>query len=268
MDTFNYKLGIIGLGHMGFAIAKGSVQAGVLKSQDICCYSPDQEAKHKAHECGFHMFRNSFELCEHSQISLLAVRPNVVDSVLEEVKEAHINCLASVAAGVTINHIKAFVPDTPVIRIMPNTPLELGQGASALAKSEDCLIFDFDFVLSLFDNMGVARETEESLIDQMVAVNGSTPAYVYYMVDCLVKDAVNRGMNEKDARDLIVQTFIGSAEMLFENPETPCETLVNAVATPGGATIEAIESFNRDKLPEILHRANELCIKKAEELGN
>ncbi|MCF0103773.1 MAG: pyrroline-5-carboxylate reductase [Eggerthellaceae bacterium] len=262
------KLGIIGLGHMGFAIAKGAVEADVLKAENICCFSPGDYAKQRAAENGFCMMKNASEVCDNSQIVLLAVRPNVVDSVLEEIKNVQVHCLASVAAGISIAHIKEFLPATPVIRIMPNIPLELSEGASALAKSENCSAEDFYFVFELFYKMGIACKVEEKFINQMVAVNGSTPAYVYYIVDCLVKDAVSRGMAEADARKLVVQTVIGSAKMLVEKPDTSCESFVTAVATPGGATIEAIESFNRDNLPEILHRANKLCIKKAEELGS
>ena len=115
--------------------------------------------------------------------------------------------------------------------------------------------------------MGVARTIPEDKINATIAIHGSVPAYVYYFTQCIVNDAVARGIDEDSARALLVETIIGSGGLMKENATTSLDELINEVATKGGTTIEAINELKKQNLEKVLHEADEKCIKRAEELS-
>ena len=190
-----------------------------------------------------------------------------VTSHLEELKDASIHTLLSIVTGVSIQYLQSKLNNVPVIRAMPNVPLQINEGATALCKSENCRADEYDYVFQMFNTMGVTRTIDESHMDEIVSVSGSVPAYVYYFIECLVKDAAARGLDELDMRDLVVQTFIGSAAMLKQNRRIPISDFIDEVCSKGGTTIEAIGEMKKQNIDEIIHTANEACIKRAHELG-
>ena len=121
--------------------------------------------------------------------------------------------------------------------------------------------------MDLFRTMGKACEITEDHMCDIIAVNGSTPAYFYYLVECLLEDAVRRGIDEADARELIVQTMIGSGKMLMADKNKPISTFVNEVCSKGGTTIEAINVMKAAGFNRIIQDADTACIHRAEELG-
>jgi pyrroline-5-carboxylate reductase len=137
-----------------------------------------------------------------------------------------------------------------------------------MCKSEECRADEYDFVFQLFNSMGVTRTVPEAQINASVAVHGSTPAYVYYFAECLINDAVARGMDEEAARALIVQTIIGAGSLLQSDSRRPISSFIDEVCSKGGTTIEAIQSLKENGLADILHTASEKCIQRAEELGD
>ncbi len=263
-----YELGFIGLGHMGLAIARGAVISGHVDRFQIAVYDPAENMKTVCKQEGFALLSSEKELAESCHITLLAVTPQIADKVLENLKGADIDCIMSIITGVTIEHIQNILgSDVPVIRGMPNTPLQINKGATALCRSKNTLADDYDFVYGMFDSMGVTQSVPEDRMTEAVILNGSTPAYFFYMAECMVKDAVDRGISEESARALIVQTMIGSGELMSQKKRTPISELVDEVCSKGGTTIEAISSMKEDNLEKIIKKANDACIKRAEELG-
>ncbi len=262
-----YMLGIIGLGHMGLAIAKGAVRKEYLERYEIGVYDPSEHAKKDAMREGFAYLPDCQELVRQSHIVLIAVRPQQIETILTQLENEKIDVVLSIVTGVSIHHLQERLHQTPIIRAMPNTPLQINEGATALCRSENCLADDYDFVFQLFSSMGVTRTISEDHMEDIVAVHGSTPAYVYYFVECILKDAVNRGIDEDDARALLVQTVIGAGKLLASQNDKSLQAFIDEVCSEGGTTIEAITELKNQQMDHIIHDANERCIKRAKKLG-
>ena len=157
--------------------------------------------------------------------------------------------------------------DTPVVRVMPNTPLMLGEGAAQLVKNAAATQEQLDAVRALFDTMGAtAVFDEESMLNEVIPYAGSAPAYIYAFADAMVRSAVQHGVPEADALRMFCQTMIGSAKMLLRGDRTPAE-LIGAVCSPGGTTVEAMKVLESRGLYDILAEACDNCIARAYELG-
>lgn len=265
--TRKYTLGIIGFGHMGTAIGRGAVRNDYIERYKIAVYDHSEHAKKDANIEDFAYLNNVKDLVENSHIVLLAITPQQVEGVLEGIKDFDINTVLSVVTGVSISHLQERLHGVPIIRAMPNTPLQIGEGATALCMSDNCKADDYDFIFQLFSSMGVTRTVKENQMEDIVAVHGSTPAYVYYFIQCILKDAVARGIDEDTARALLVQTVIGSGKLLQNNSNKSIDEFIDEVCSKGGTTIEAITSFREANMDKIIHEADEKCIQRAKELG-
>lgn len=262
-----YLLGFIGCGHMGMAIARGAVMKEYIERYQLCIYDPSEEVRKTCQKENFIVMNSAREVAEASHITMLAVRPQQLEEVLEQIEGADLCNLLSIVTGVSIEYLQKRLNNVPVIRAMPNTPLQINEGATALCMSENCKADEYDFVFQMFNSMGVTRTIPESRMNDVVTVSGSTPAYVYYFIECLVNDAKARGMDELDVRDLAVQTFIGSAMLLKQNRKTPISDFIDEVCSKGGTTIEAIGEMRKQNIEKIIHDANEACIERAKQLG-
>lgn len=262
-----YTLGIIGLGHMGGAIAKGAVAKEYIERYKIAVYDHSEHARRECLIEGYTNFESLHDLVENSHIILIAVTPQQIENVLDKLKYETMDVVLSIVTGVSIAYLQARLHNTPVIRAMPNTPLQIGEGSTALCMSSNCKADDYDFIFQLFSSMGVTRTIPEEKMNDIVTVHGSIPAYVYYFVECILNDAKNRGIDDLDARALLVQTFVGAAGLLKQHPEKDISDFISEVCSEGGTTIEAIKVLKEKHLDDIIHEANEKCIHRASQLG-
>ena len=264
-ETIMKKLGILGLGHMGMAIAKGALT--ILPADAIAVYGHGEEKMKTAASLGLCIAESGADLCQKAHMVIIAVRPQNIPDLLQELEDTAPECLLTVAAGIPIRRFTDVFGEIPVIRAMPNTPLQYQSGATALCHNEACRADDFKMAMDLFSAMGCAYEITEDHMCDIIAVNGSTPAYFYYLIECLLEDAKRRGIDEHAARDLLIQTMIGSGIILKNNPDKPVGQFVDAVCSKGGTTIEAIQVLKDGRFEELIRRADDACIKRAEELG-
>ena len=262
-----YRLGFIGCGHMGMSIARGALNRGLLKTEEIAVFDPSETIRKNCAELGFAVCGSEAELAETAHVVLLAVTPQVVDSVLPKLSGLDIDCLLSIVAALSMQHIRDLAGDIPVIRVMPNTPLMVSCGATALCHTDDVSAEDLAFVRSMFEALGVVRDIPESQMNNIIAVHGSTPAYFYYFLNSILKDVIRRGVDPETARTLLVQTMIGSGKLLAAEPDKPLEDFVASVCSKGGTTIEAIRVFEAEDLDSMVERADEKCINRAIELS-
>ena len=154
----------------------------------------------------------------------------------------------------------------PVVRAMPNTPLLLGKGATALCKASNVTDQVFHMVLDIFAASGDVAVLTEDKMNTVIAVNGSSPAYIYLFAKAIVDWAAAQNIENKTALELICKTLEGSAEMLRSSGNTPDE-LIKMVSSPGGTTLKAMEALKKHGFYEGLWDAMDQCTKRAEELG-
>ena len=263
-----YVLGFIGCGHMGLAIARGCVQSEYLDRWQILVHEHKETNIQQCKGERFSIAKDELEVAENAHIVIIAVNPTQAESVLKKLAKVKPDCILSIVTGLSIAHIQEVVgKDVPVIRAMPNTPLQIKQGSTALCMSDNCKADDYDFIFQMFKEMGIAKTIPENQMNAIVAVHGSVPAYVYYFIECILQDAVDRGIDEDSARALLVQTVIGSGMLLANNQDKSISEFVDEVASKGGTTIEAIKELKKQDLARIVHEANEKCVQRAEELS-
>ncbi|MBR5486338.1 MAG: pyrroline-5-carboxylate reductase [Oscillospiraceae bacterium] len=266
---FKYKFGVIGAGNMGMAITNGIVGGKIMTPQEIGIYVHSPEKVPAFEEKGFAVCKSSAEAYKNSQFVLLGVKPQIVSEVLDEISTQSYDgqIIISIVAGVSIKHIQScFKDDVKVIRVMPNTPLLIGKGASAFSRSNNVSDDEFEQVINIFSLMGSTEVIDESLMNEIIPVNGSSPAFVYYIINCMLESSVKNGIDPAVAQKLICDTFIGAANMITQT-DTPIPQLIKNVCSPGGTTLEAIKVFDEHNLGLIFDEAFEKCIKRAYEIG-
>ncbi len=262
------KIGFIGAGNMATAIIKGLIaQNG--NACFINAYDVSNEKLSEIAALGVNALGSSEEIVNKSDIIVLAVKPQNYPEVLDSLKGV-VNTgktFVSIAAGISIGYVqKALECDCPVVRVMPNTPLLLKKGASALCPSENISNEDRQIVYDMFAGSGVCEYITEEHMNEIIAVNGSSPAYIYLFAKAMADYAVSVGIEYDKAMNLICATLEGSAAMLRESGDSP-ETLIQKVSSKGGTTIEALNKLNERGFAEAIKEAMQACTKRAEELG-
>lgn len=260
------SIGFIGAGNMATAIINGLTKNNNIKllAFDIDSSKLDNLKTNGVAPCG-----NAGELVLKSDIIFLCVKPQDFANILEQIKLSFSveKLIVSIAAGITMNYIeKSLLPGTKIVRVMPNTPLMMGCGASALCKNSNASNEDLDDICSIFSGLGEIAIIDESKINAVTSVNGSSPAYVYLFVKAMLSSAVEQGIDYDTALKLVVKTIEGSCLMLKNSGKTPDE-LISMVASKGGTTIKALETLREYKFEEAIGNAMKNCERRAEELS-
>lgn len=268
MEMKNYLFGFIGTGNMGGALAKA-----VSKSTKEILLADRSEEKaeslSKELNCDF---GSNFQVAENCKYIFLGVKPQMMSDMLKSIADILKNrtddfVLITMAAGLTIETINEMVQgDYKVIRIMPNTPVEVGLGEILYCKSNNTTK---DLLTAFLKNMryaGNLTEISENLMDAGCSVSGCGPAFVYMFIKGLAKGGIKCGIDPKTALTLAAQTVLGSAKLLMESGKDP-DILKENVCSPGGSTIEGVKSLENDKLEDIILKAVKASYKRNIELG-
>ncbi len=263
------KIGFIGAGNMATAIIKGlTAQNGTVENLGV--FDTDSEKCEIMRQAGVQVYPSSAELVRQCDITVLAVKPQNYAEVLAAVKEqADKNkTFVSIAAGISIAYVRnALGCDCPVVRVMPNTPLLLKKGASALCPSDNISEEDKKLVYKMFAGSGVCEYIPEEHMNEIISVNGSSPAYIYLFAKTMAEYAEGCGIDYDQAMNLICATLEGSAAMLRESGDS-ADTLIQKVSSKGGTTIAALEKLRQSGFTDALFAAMDACTKRAEELAN
>ena len=268
---FKKELGIIGVGKIGSALISRFITSKIIDRSQIIVYDiDDSKLNERSKEFNIECAENNLTLVKSAKYVLIAVIPQVIDKVLgeiaSEVTEQH--TIVSIAAGVSINHIKKFITkDVGIIRIMTNTPALVGAAATALSSNKDIKEDEVEYVKNLFNSVGIVVELDESLLDAVTGLSGSGPAYIFIMIEALADGGVKMGIPRDISQKLAAQTLLGSAKLLLETNKHPGE-LKDMVATPGGTTITAIHEIESAKLRATLIRAVEAATIKSKSLNS
>ncbi|MGI9241586.1 MAG: pyrroline-5-carboxylate reductase [Verrucomicrobiales bacterium] len=263
------NLGIIGCGKMGSALLEGAIRAGAVTPDGVSAYDKFAPAAESlAGSCGSKLANSNEEVVATSDAILLCVKPQDMLSMLEGLGEGSSGKLfISIAAGMTISAIEgALDPGARVIRVMPNTPALIGQGASAYALGSNATEDDAALAGSLLSAVGTVTEVPEKLLDAVTGLSGSGPAYAYTIIEALADGGVLCGLSRPQAIELAAQTLAGAANLVLSTGDHPAN-LRDQVTSPGGTTIAGLQALESGNLRATLIAAVEAATKRSQELG-
>lgn len=263
-------IGFIGAGKMAQALAGGFVGKSLMLSQQIIYYDHDQSACEHFSKCvpGALSLESNAEVVKRSNIIFLAVKPQnlseVADSLIGKNKENKL--FISILAGVPIASLCNHLQTKRIVRVMPNTPCLIGEGASAYVLGQDATEKDGMLVKMLLQAVGIAYQVKEKHLDVVTALSGSGPAYVYTFIEALTDGGVLMGLTREVAQALAVQTVLGSALLVKKTGQHPA-TLKVQVTSPGGTTAVALQILERGRFKSTLIDAVEAATEKSIKMG-
>lgn len=262
------KIAFVGAGNMAQAIIDGLIKSGI-QSQNIVA-SAKSQATMDAVTSRFEIKTGSnHSVCENADVVVLAVKPQTLKSVCEDIKPSlEANTLViSLAAGISMTSLETWLGAFAMVRCMPNTPAAIGLGASALFANDAASGEQKKLAERILSAVGLAvYVNEEALIDAVTAVSGSGPAYFFLFIEAMTEAGVKLGLEPTTAAQLAKQTALGSAS-LAQASTVSVEQLRANVTSPNGTTERAIKSFESNKLRYIVEQAMQACVHRAQELA-
>lgn len=240
------KLGFIGAGNMGSAIISGILNKGALPADCIYVSRKHPEKGAELARKGVHIMKDNLSLVQAVDCVLLAVKPVYAADVIREVYDALDNkFVISIIAGWTYEMLKDALPDAArFVRVMPNTPLAVGEGMSLISNLCTCTDEEFDFAKSVFAAAGKVTVVEDHVYTPANGISGCGPAFVYAFIEAMADGGVRYGVPRALAYELAAQTIVGAAKMVLETGEHPGR-LKDAVCSPGGTTIEGMYALEK-----------------------
>lgn len=240
-QTLDVTLGVVGAGSMGGAISRGLVESGLLERGRVVACDPSPAKLVELAECGVAGEADAAAMLAHDpEVVLLAVKPQVISGVMAQIADAVAGRLVvSIAAGVKLETLEAALPGARVVRVMPNLPVAVRSGASAVCGGSAATAADVELVRTLFAALGAAKVMREDQLDAEGAVVGCAPAYFALAVDAFTRAGIRAGMSAADAREMVNATMLGVAEMLAASGEHP-RAFMERVTSPGGTTAAAL----------------------------
>lgn len=272
------KIGIIGCGNMGSAVLESVLSLKEVDCKKVIVSEIDKkklvEIKKK---CSVITTSSNIELVKFADVIILAIKPQQFKDVLNEIKilkQVQNNrhpLIISIAAGIKIEFIEKILGNNiPIVRTMPNLPLKIGYGITAICFNSSCktrIAKYKNVVKKIFSVKGKVIEVKEELMDLITAISGSGPAYIFYISEIIQKVAQRYGLEKKLAEELVNQTILGAGKMLATSKIT-AEQLRQNVTSKGGTTEQAMSVFYSENLEKIFEKAILAAKNRAEELSN
>ncbi len=265
------KIAFIGAGNMATAIIKSIVSSKRVDADDIYIFDKFEDKMNELAKLGVNKCESIGSACDMADYAVLAVKPQDYEAVLISIKETCENIasktIISIAAAISCRYIcDTLGVNCPVIRVMPNTPLMLGIGATAVSRNDMVCDKEYSKICTLFAASGSVVSLDEGMMNKVISVNSSSPVYLYMLSKAMCDKAVEYGISEKNAKELVYMTLKGSVEMLMKSDKSPDE-LIKMVASPGGTTLAAIASLENNDFYENIYKAMDACTNRAEELS-
>jgi pyrroline-5-carboxylate reductase len=262
-------IGFVGAGIIAEALMRGLLR-GHATAEEIGGSGPRPERMDELHSRhGVFTTTDNTELVRRSEIVVLSVKPQIMRGVLDEIAESlrPDALIISIAAGVPIAAIEQRLrPGTRIVRAMPNTPVVVDLGATAISRSGHATKADLETAKRIFDAVGVTVIVDEGQLDAVTGLSGSGPAYMFLILEALCDAGVKVGMSRRTAQLLAAQTVLGSAKLLLETNEHPGQ-LKDMVTSPGGTAITGLHVLEHGGLRTTLIDAVEAATKRSHELG-
>lgn len=256
------KLGFIGTGNMAGAIMGGIIGQGVIPANEIIGADVSEAGREKVKEIyGIHVTADNREVVAEAEKVILSVKPQFYPAVIAEIKDQvrEDQILITIAPGKTLAWLaEQFGRELKIVRTMPNTPAMVGEGMTAVCANESVTKEELQEVLQILSAFGRTEEVPEHLMDVVVSTSGSSPAYVFMMIEAMADAAVADGMPRAQAYKFAAQAVMGSAKMVLETGKHPGE-LKDMVCSPGGTTIEAVRVLEARGFRSALIEAMKAC---------
>ncbi len=264
-----YGIGFIGAGKMATAMIKGIVAKGLYGKKDIvaCCRSESTKARIEG--LGVDCYLEPGPVFEQSDLIVIAVKPNQIKDILTTNIAANSTkkLLISVAAGVKISTLESYVPDSKIVRVMPNVCSTVLEGASSYTLGTKATAEDGKKVKEILEAIGFAFEIPEKDIDAVTGLSGSSPAFMFMIIDAMIDAGVQLGLSKELSRKLAAQTMLGSAKTVMETDREPDE-LKQSVCSPGGTTIEGVKVMEDRKVKEAIKDSIKASAEKSKRMAN
>lgn len=263
------KIGFIGAGNMSSAIIKGIISSKLIKKEDIFASDKFLSTLQKVKiNYGINITEDNTKVVEECDIVFLAVKPQFYSEVIKEispfVKET--TTIITIAPGQTLKKLEEnFGKDIKIVRTMPNTPAMVCEGMTAVCANEKVAKNELEYICKLLNSIGKAEVVAEYMMDAVVGVSGSSPAYVYMFIEALADGAVMEGMPRDLAYKFAAQAVLGSAKMVLETGIHPGQ-LKDMVCSPGGTTIEAVSILEKNGMRSSIIEAIRGCVAKAKKM--
>ena len=269
-EVLNEKIGVVGAGKIGSAIARGVIRAGLATKEKVIASDVSDALRQSiTQELGIKATADNSELCDFADIVILAVKPQVVDPVAKEIakKVGKSKLVVSVAAGVPLTRIEANLsPGARVVRVMPNIPCVVGAGAAGFAGGAHATAADLEKVGAILNSFGIGLPVEEKYLDAVTGLSGSGPAYVFLFMEALADGGVQVGLARDIALRLAMQTVYGAAKMALESNKHLGE-LKDEVTSPGGTTIAGLYAMEQKGFRGTVIDAVVNATRRSQELG-
>ena len=256
------KLGFIGTGNMASAIMGGIIKKAIIPAEEIIgadLFAPGRERVQK--QFGIHVTDSNKEVVEKAEVIILSVKPQFYESVINEIKDdiKKDQIVITIAPGKTLAWLsEKFGKDVKLVRTMPNTPAMVGEGMTAACPNEHMTEEEIAYVRTLLESFSHVEIVPERLMDVVVSVSGSSPAYVFVMIEAMADAAVSGGMPRAQAYQFAAQAVLGSAKMVLDTGKHPGE-LKDMVCSPAGTTIEAVRTLEERGFRSAIIEAMKVC---------
>ena len=261
------KIGFIGSGNMAKALMKGILDKNVCSKDDLISSDIFPEALERIkNDFRIRVTEDNNEVIQNSEIIFLAVKPQVMNKVLEEFENYNDKTFISIAAGIQIKKIEEVLKNTKIVRVMPNTPCLVGEMAAGYTCNDKLNEEDKKNVKKILESSGIAFEMEESKLDAVTGLSGSGPAFVARLIESFTEAGVKNGLEKDVAYALSLKTFLGTAKLLEEMKLEPAE-LVKMVSSPNGTTVAGREVLESSDYKEIIEKTISRAKERSEELG-
>lgn len=265
-----FEVGFLGYGSMAKAISGGLAASGLIPFEKQIISGRDRnKLEQAAGERGLTIAADNRDLAQRTGTIIIGVKPNQVLGALAEIEDLTADrLLISLAAGVDLSTMRRAVANgAALVRSMPNVAALIGKGTTLICSSADLDEANLERAKKIFESVGVCLRMDERFFDVACAVSGCGPAYFFEIMENMIRGATRLGLSWADARKLVVNTALGSAEMAGKLNDSPLASLRDMVASPGGATAEALYVFEKGALGGLIQEALEAAAQKSRKLA-
>lgn len=260
------KIGFIGTGNMGGAMIQGILASGIITPDELYISDINEALLKSYREKGVHTSCDNRTTAQMADYIFLTVKPQFYEDVLQGLTDFADKIYITVAPGITTDFVRSCLsPDTKVIRTMPNTPALVGEGVTAVCRGNGVSDEEYVFAKKLIGAFSEVYEMNETLLDPIISVSGSSPAYVYMMIDAMAKSGQRQGIDYDTALKMAAKTVLGAAKLLLSSTDD-AQTLVDKVCSKGGTTIEAVNHLKEHGFYQLIDDAMTECTRRALEL--